>query len=110
MTPAGQKELVSNASRLEHGKRVIIQNPRKKDRDVTLTLNMVAETEAAFFTQYADFCEELEKGRLVIRTMYQPGVYYRMDYIDCQQFTQYMRGEAKFSLKLNEPNPKDREA
>ena len=103
MTPAGQKALVSNSSRLEHGKRVITRNPRKADRDLTLTIHIVAETEADFFEKYLSFCEELE-----INTKYQPDVFYRCDYLNCQQFTQYMRGMAKFILKLNEPNPADR--
>ena len=33
---------------------------------------------------------------------------YKTIYLSCNQFTQFMRGIASFSLKLNEPNPKDR--
>lgn len=108
MTPAGQKALVENKSRLEHGKRVITNNPKQESRDLALTLQLIASDETAFFTQYNSFCDELKLGRLVIRTKYQPNVYYKCDYISCSQFTQFCRGIAKYSLKLNEPNPNDR--
>ena len=87
---------------------VITNNPKQSARDVTLTLQMIAANEEAFFAQYNSFCEELAQGRLVIRTKWQPTVYYRLDYLSCNQFTQFMRGIAKFTLKLNEPDPTDR--
>lgn len=108
MTPVAQKALVGNETRLEHGNRVITNNPKQSARDVTLTLQMIAANEEAFFAQYNSFCEELAQGRLVIRTKWQPTVYYRLDYLSCNQFTQFMRGIAKFTLKLNEPDPTDR--
>lgn len=108
MTPAGQKALVSNKSRLEDGKRVITRNPRKEDREVTLNIQMVAKTKEQFLTNYASFCEELAKGRLVIRTKYQPDVYYRMDYISCSQYSEFMFGIGRYTLRLNEPDPTDR--
>ena len=108
MTPPPQKDLVSNESRLEHGKRVITKNPKVKDRDVTLTLNFVAPSERAFLDNYASFCQELAKGRLEIRIDYIPRVIYRMDYKDCTQFKEFRRRMAKASLRLNEPDPTNR--
>lgn len=108
MTPAPNKELIENKSRLEHGKRVVTSNPKKDERDLTLTINLTARNETQFFERYTRFCEELETGVLNISTRYQPGIVYRTIYLSCVQFTQFMRGIASFSLKLNEPNPKDR--
>lgn len=108
MTPAPNKELIENKSRLEHGKRVITSNPKKDERDLTLTINLTARNEVQFFDRYASFCEELETGVLNISTRYQPGIVYKTIYLSCSQFTQFVRGIANFSLKLNEPNPKDR--
>ena len=108
MTPAPNKELIENKSRLEHGKRVITSNPKKDERDLTLTINLTARNEVQFFDRYASFCEELETGVLNISTCYQPGIVYKTIYLSCSQFTQFVRGIANFSLKLNEPNPKDR--
>ena len=35
-TPAPMKEFIENKSRLEHGKRVIINNPKVDEREITL--------------------------------------------------------------------------
>lgn len=108
MTPAPNKELVENKSRLEHGKRVVTSNSKKDERDLTLTINLTARNETQFFERYASFCEELGTGVLNIRTKYQPSVVYKTIYLSCNQFTQFVRQIASFSLKLNEPNPNDR--
>lgn len=108
MTPAPTKGFIENKSRLEHGKRVIRDNPKVDERDLTLQLNLTANSDTQFFERYESFCAELETGYLEIRTKYQPNVVYRTSYISCQQFSQFMRGIGKFVLKLNEPNPKNR--
>lgn len=108
MTPAPNKTLPENKSRLRNGKD-FVNIPRKVDeRDVTLTINLTAPTEDEFISRYASFCEVLAGGTLRINTRYQPGVYYNFEYLSCNQFTQFMRGIASFSLKLNEPDPTNR--
>ena len=37
-----------------------------------------------------------------------PNIVYRTIYISCNQFSQFMQGIGKFVLKLNEPNPNNR--
>lgn len=108
MTPAPNKDFIENKSRTEHGKRVSPSSPKVDERTVTLQINLTAKDEAQFFARYALFCAELETGVLNIRTKYQPNVTYKTIYLSCSQFSQFMRGIGKFSLKLNEPNPKDR--
>lgn len=108
MTPPPMKEFIENKSRLEHGKRVVTSNPKVDERSLTLTFNLTAKSEEQFFARYNAFCEELATGVLHIKSKYQPNVVYKTIYISCNQFTQFMRGIAKFSLRLVEPNPKDR--
>lgn len=108
MTPPPFKEFISNTFRSKDGKRIVKNNPRFDARDITIAFNMTAKTEKAFLANYASFCEELAKGYLVIRTSFQPSVYYRCTYTSCTQFSQYNRELAKFSLKLNEPDPTNR--
>lgn len=108
MTPPPMKEFIENKSRLEHGKRIITSNPKIDERNITLTFNLTAKNEEQFFSRYNSFCEELAIGVLNIKSKYQPDVVYKTIYLSCNQFTQFMRGIAKFSLKLIEPNPKDR--
>ena len=109
MTPAPNKEFISNKYRSKDGKSVIKHNPRLDEREITLPFNMTAKDSDTFMTNYARFCEEvLATGKLVIRTRFQPNVWYRCIYLSCTQFSQFIRAMAKFSLKLNEPDPSDR--
>lgn len=108
MTPAPQKEFVSNKSRNIPGKRPVPVDPMPDERQLTVEMHLKASSETEFFSRYASFCEELAKGLLNIETKYQPGVVYKTIYESCTQFTQFMRGLAFFSLRLTEPDPTDR--
>lgn len=108
MTPPSNKAYIETKSRLEHGKKVIVHNPKMDERNVTLTFNLTAKNEEEFFDRYNRFCEVLKLGIIEIETQYQKDVVYRMVYDSCTQFSQLLRGIAKFSLKLIEPNPNER--
>lgn len=109
MSPPPNKEFIENKSRLENGKRVIISNPKIDERTITLTFSLSAKTEEDFFLRYDNFCKELSTGILNIKTKHQPNVLYRTVYVSCNQFTQFMRGIAKFSIKIVEYNPMNRD-
>lgn len=111
MTPAGMKSYIENSSRTEHGKRVVTNATLAKvdSRNVTLSFSLVAKSEDEFFTRYASFCDEIQTtGEVKIVLSIQPNVAYKMLYKSCTQFTQYNNKLAKFSLKCEETNPKDR--
>lgn len=108
MTPPPVKAYIENNNRTEHGKTVITTSVYVDSRDLTLQLNLTAKDEVSFFKRYAAFCDELAKGVLDIETSFQVGVVYHCIYVSCSQFSQFMRGIGKFSLKLTEPNPNRR--
>lgn len=108
IAPPALKEFVSDDYRLEDGVDYIVEDAVVNERQFTLPLNLTAPTEYQFFSRYASFCTELKSGTLHIRTSFQPTLTYKCIYQSCSQFQQYMRGIAKFSLKLVEPNPNDR--
>lgn len=109
MTPAPNKEFISNKYRSKDGKSVIRHNPRLDEREITIAFNMSAKTSDEFLSNYGKFCEEvLATGQVTIHTSFQPTVWYRCIYLSCTQFSEFMRELAKFSLKLNEPDPTDR--
>lgn len=109
MTPAPNKEFISNKYRSKDGKSVIRHNPRLDEREITIAFNMSAKTSDEFLTNYGKFCEDvLASGQVTIHTSFQPTVWYRCIYLSCTQFSEFMRELAKFSLKLNEPDPTDR--
>lgn len=105
MTPVPNKEFIENKSRLKNGKCVITTSPKVDERNIILTFNLTAKDETEFFERYNSFCQELATGILNIRTKYQPDTVYRTIYLSCNQFTQFMRGIGRFSLKLVEYNP-----
>lgn len=109
MTPPANKAFIENESRLQHGKQILVANPKVEARNLTLQLNLTAATKSAFFDKYNLFCKEvLATGVLNIETGYQEEVIYKTIYVSCSQFSQFMQGIAKFSLKLIEPDPSDR--
>jgi len=109
MTPPAMKDFVSNQSRLEHGKRVMTLNPKYDSRELTLEMHLCAKTKDDFLTKYGKFCDEvLSTGVLHISTSHQSGVTYHCIYNSCTQFSAFLSGIAKFSLKLTEPNPANR--
>ena len=111
LTPAPIKGYVQNKSALMHGKQVLSgkENPPKIDeRDLQLVFAIKAKNRTEFLARYASFVSELEKGAIDLRTKDQPGMVYHLLYMSCRQFTQFNGRLAKFVLKLNEPNPKNR--
>ena len=109
MTPPANKAFIENESRLQNGKQILVANPKVEARNLTLQLNLTAATKSAFFDKYNLFCKEvLATGVLNIETGYQEEVVYKTIYVSCSQFSQFMQGIAKFSLKLIEPDPSDR--
>ena len=112
MTPAPNKEVVENDSDLQHGKRVTRDpaDTRKNQRNFSVELNLIANSKDDFLEKYGRFCREvLDKGFFDIRTTYQPNTVYRVTYLDCAQFSEFMFGIAKFTLSLNEPDPTNRD-
>lgn len=108
LTPPGMKDYVTNASRLEDGTRYMASPLKRAERAVDLTINLTAPTAELFISRYKSFCEELAGGTLELRTALLPGMAFRFLYKQCSQFSQLVRGIAKFSLSLVEPDPTDR--
>ena len=111
LAPPSVKDPIQSESRLEHGTRTIIpQNSVKlAKRDITLEVGLTAPSLTEFYTRYKSFIEELTSGWLRIETpKFLPGVIFNCRYVSCTQFTNYNGRIAKFILKLEEPNPNNR--
>lgn len=110
MTPPPMKELIESTYRKKHGKVVIPKDVKMDSRDINLEMHLTAPDKTTFFSRYSAFCSELAKGVLTINTKYMSGVYFRVIYLSCTQFTEFVQEMAKFTLKLNEPDPSNRGA
>jgi hypothetical protein len=123
MTPPPTKDFIETNSRMVHGRKVITKNPRYDSREITLTFHLIASTKDEFLEKYQLFCDEvLAPGAFELKTRYQPQrsviengqvvtkeqPVYRLIYVSCSQFRQYMREMAVFSLRVSEPDPTNR--
>ncbi|MGL5957996.1 MAG: hypothetical protein ACRCZZ_05335 [Phocaeicola sp.] len=106
--PAPEKELVENKSRLEHGKRVVATSEtiRKDERNVNLSIWIVGESEEDFLTKFNAFMSAAS-GQFQLKVPKMRTVY-KLVYKDCSSYVEYSLKKAKFTLKLEEPNPNDR--
>lgn len=103
------KERTENKSPLRNGKEVDPTPPMVDERDITLTMCIEASSESQFETRLGNFETLLRSGLLDIRIPTHNSKVYRVNYISCTQFTEFNGRLGKFILKLNEPNPADRE-
>jgi hypothetical protein len=101
------KQRVSNESRLEHGKRVVNVSPRVASREISLEMHLIAPDFATFLTRLDSFTALLEAGDIELRTSWRPDTVYHLQYLSCTQFS-HIQGLAKFILRLEEPNPTNR--
>ena len=109
LTPPPLKDMIQNASALEHGTRVVRTGRKYDSRTITVNFNISAPTEASFMTRYNNFCSQvLATGQLNITTSFTGIKVFRFDYLSCQSFSEYSRGVGKFVLRLFESNPDDR--
>ena len=105
LLPANNKPIVTNKSRLEHGKRVVIDEIYIDERDVILTFCIQANSRVEFKQKYKSFVEELRKG--LTRLEYDSEVYKFLlkDFMELDFFNRL----GTLSVRFNEPNPHDRD-
>lgn len=108
LTPSPAKELISNKSRLEHGKRVITTNMRVDERDLTISVFVCGTDKMDFLLKYKAFVDQLSSGLIELKVS-DLRTTYRLLYLSCSSYGDYGGNKAKLVLKLNEPNPKNRE-
>lgn len=110
LIPSAMKPFVENASRLEHGKRVLVNSPKVEPREVTVTFHIQGKTETEYMGHYKQFLNELQGGTIHIKIPKVGNEVYKLIYQRATSFTQnYKRTSSKLSVKFEEPNPMDRE-
>lgn len=109
LAPPSMKSRATFDSRLEDGIRIDTSSPKVAQRDISIEIQMTAQSPEDFYARHAAFCEELQKEEFELYTTDRPDVVYRFVYNSCPQFTQFCRGIATLALKVTEPNPKNRQ-
>ena len=100
--PVPLKEFIENKSRLEHGKQVLMDNPKLDERELTLVFTVEAKKTA--------FYEELYKGKIDIQIPENNSDIYHLLYLGKSvSYAQSLdRTFGKISAKFCEYNPSNR--
>lgn len=109
LAPPSMKTRPTFTSRLEPGTRTDTENPQVAARDLNLEVQLTARTPQQFYERLQSFTRFLtEATEIALRLSDRPDVCYNLIYSSCGTFTQFCRGIATLSLKMNEPDPTDR--
>ena len=107
---APMKEYIENDSRLEHGKRVLVLEPKVASRDLTLHFTIKGDSANDFRTKRKAFEEELRKGEVDVKVPVLGSEIYHLIYSG--KSVGYAMNMARtfctLSAKFEEPNPMNR--
>lgn len=108
--PAPMKEFIENKSRLEHGKRVIVNAPKVDERDLTLGFTIEGSSPSDYQAKKNAFYEELYKGVIDIKVPANGDEVYHLIYLgkSITYGQNVARTFGKVSAKFCEPNPGNR--
>lgn len=111
LTPAPVKSYVTNSSRLEDGERIIAlpENAKMDKRDVSISFFMEGNSQEDYLAKYEAFLNKIAySGQFCLKIPVLHRIY-KLVYSSCSQFGDYGLKRGKFTLKLTESNPNDRE-
>lgn len=108
--PAPMKEFIENKSRLEHGKQMIVSNPKLNEREITLSFTIEGSSQSDYLIKKKTFFEELYKGTVNIQVPANSTEIYHLIYLGKSiTYAQSLdRNFGKISSKFCEPNPINR--
>lgn len=104
------KEYVENESRLEHGKRVLLSNPRVASREITLHFTIKGKDEADYRAKRKSFEAELISGIVAVNVPALGAEIYKLIYYgkSVTYGLSKTRAFSELAVKFEEPNPMDR--
>lgn len=107
---APMKEYIENDSALEHGKRVLVLEPKVASRDLTLHFTIMGSSESDFRAKRKAFEAELQKGEVSVRVPVLGSDIYHLLYSgkSVGYAMNIARTFCSMSAKFEEPNPMDR--
>ncbi|WP_080782348.1 hypothetical protein, partial [Bacteroides uniformis] len=108
--PVPLKEFIENKSRLEHGKQVLMDNPKLDERELTLVFTVEGDSPADYQAKKTAFYEELYKGKIDIQIPENSSDIYHLLYLGKSvSYAQSLdRTFGKISAKFCEYNPSNR--
>lgn len=110
--PLSLKDNIENESRLEHGKRIIVEEtPKFSSREVLLDFTITGESQADFLAKKNGFLAMMYKGVVTIEVPQVSDEVYRLVYRGkgSEYSMNTQRTFCHMILKFEEPNPGNRE-
>lgn len=107
---ASLKSFIENSSRLQNGKRIIVNSPRVSSREVTLKFVLIGENQYDFRCKRNAFEKLLNQGKIEIKIPRLNNSIYRLVYsgTSITYALNRRRTSCQISAKFTEPNPKNR--
>lgn len=104
------KGYVENDSRLEHGKRILLSNPRVASREITLHFTIKGKDETDFRTKRKAFETELISGIVAVNVPVLGADVYKLVYLgkNVTYGLSKTRAFCELAARFEEPNPMDR--
>lgn len=104
------KELIENDSRLEHGKRILLANPRVASRELALHFTIKGDNETDYRAKRKAFEQELQKLAVDIKVPAIGTEVYHLVYLgkSVAYALNLSRTFCTVSAKFEEPNPMNR--
>lgn len=107
MKPPAMKDYIVNESRLEHGKRIIVNSPKVSSRDVSLQFFIEGSSRADYLSKLDAFVLELQKGKIELFVS-KLDTLYKLVYIESSSYGDFGIKKGKLAVRFVEPNPNDR--
>lgn len=110
-SPLPMKDYIEDESRLEHGKRVDTSNAKVDSRDITLGFTITGNSRSDYHSKKKAFQAELEAGEFTVKIPTLGNETYHFVYTGKSiSYGLNLDGRfGHFSMKVTEPNPKNRE-
>lgn len=109
LMPPPTKAYPQNESRLQHGKRVVLENGDVKfdSREVSIQVLFEGNTRGAYLSGLQGFINAVTSGvvNFHVSTL---GITYKLLYLSCSKGKDYGLNAGVYTFKFIEPNPNDR--
>lgn len=108
--PLDLKDFIENESRLEDGKRIVVNNPRFKSREITLGFTISGNTREEFLANKKAFLNLMYAGSITIQVPRNSDDVYHLVYTGKggEYGMNKLRTFCHMVLKFIEPNPRNR--
>lgn len=110
LAPVPLKDFVTNESRLEDGLRILVRNPKKAARSITLEFQIVGSSPSDFEAKKEAFFTELYKGEVKLAdTGFTDEVFHLVYQGNSPTYSSGLTNTAcKVSVQFSEPDPTKR--